>query len=155
MKKSVKDSYNLYKATAEEQIVDKSSYLKLTARFSKFLIQEVLDGKKVTLPARMGVLQIVGRKQEIKFDENGEVKGLAPDWVGTKKLWDRDPQAKKERKRVFHLNPHTQNFRYKFLWSKAGVFAENKTLYSLRMTRSNKRAASQRIKEGFNYVTLN
>ena len=150
--KNLRESYKLYKNTVENP-VDIKVYLRLAADYNKFLISKVLDGKEVTLPSRMGTLSIVGRKQKVKFDEEGNPTGLAPDWVRTKLLWARDSIAKANRKLLFHLNSHTENVRYKFLWSKKNVLVENKTLYSLRLTRTNKRAVHKKIIEGAQYKT--
>jgi len=151
--KNLRESYKLYKEIVENP-VDIKVYLLLAADYNKFLIDKVLAGKEVTLPSRMGTLSIVGRKTKIRFDDDGHVVGLAPDWVKTKALWDNNPQAKKERKRVFHLNEDTGGYRYKFLWSKRNVLVENKTLYALRMTRTNKRAVHDNIKNGVQYKTI-
>ena len=151
--RNLRDSYKLYKQSAVNP-VDIKNYLLLTADYNKFLIDKVLAGKEVTLPSRMGTLSITGKKQQIKFDEDGKVIGLAPDWVKTKQLWENNTQAKREKKRIFHTNDHTDNVRYKFLWSKRNVLVENKTLYSLRLTRTNKRAVHSKILEGAQYKTF-
>ena len=150
--KNLRESYKLYKATVENP-VDIKIYLVLAAEYNQFLIDKVLEGKEVTLPSRMGTLSIVGKEQQIKFDKDGKMTGLAPDWVGTKKLWESNPAAAKAKKLVYHVNDHTQNVRYKYLWSKKNVLVENKTLYSLRLTRTNKRAVHAKIVEGAQYKT--
>jgi len=150
--KNLRESYKLYKKLVENP-VDIKDYLLLSAEYNKFLVNKVLEGKEVTLPSRMGTLSIVGKEQTIKFDDEGKVTGLAPDWVKTKKLWEENEQARKEKKLVFHTNSHTDNVRYKYLWSKKNVLVENKTLYSLRLTRTNKRAVHQKILEGAQYKT--
>jgi len=154
MKKNLRDSYKQYCKTVDNPI-DIKSYLLITGDYNKFLTDKVLNGDEVTLPARMGTLSIIGKKQKVRFDSEGNVVGLAPDWVKTKQLWESNPEAKKEKKRVFHTNSHTDNTRYRFLWSKCRVLVENKTLYSLRMTRDNKRAVHSKIKEGKQYTTKN
>lgn len=150
--KNLRDSYKLYKETVENP-VDIKTYLSLTAEYNKFLINKVLEGKEVTLPSKMGTLSILGKAQEIKFNEEGKVIGLAPDWVKTRELWKNNAEAEKKKQLVYHTNPHTDNVRYKFLWSKRNVLVENKTLYSLRLTRTNKRAVHQKILDGAQYKT--
>lgn len=152
MNRNLRDSYKKYKQTTDE-VVERKIYLKINALYNKFLTRKVLEGNEVTLPARLGTLQILGKKPKIKFDENNNVIGLAPDWVATKKLWEENPEAKKRKQRVFHTNPHTDGVRYSWHWSKNKVLVENKTLYALRMTRDNKRAVHKLIKEGKQYPT--
>jgi len=150
--KNLRESYRLYKESVANPI-DIKTYLILTADYNKFLIDKVLEGKEITLPSRMGTLSILGKEQKIRFDEEGKIAGLAPDWVKTKELWDSNPEAKAEKKLLYHTNSHTDNVRYKYLWSKKNVLVENKTLYSLRLTRTNKRAVHQKIIEGAQYKT--
>lgn len=150
--KNLRDSYKLYKKTYEH-IVGIKDYLLITADYNKFLIQKVLEGEEVSLPERMGILSILGKKQKIRFDEEGKVIGLAPDWVKTKKLWENNEEARINKKLLYHTNEHSDNVRYKYLWSKFRVLVENKTLYSLRMTRTNKRAVHAKILAGQVYIS--
>lgn len=152
--KNLRDSYKHYKATAEQNKVDIKVYLSIVHLFMKFLISKVLDGYRVALPQNLGSLMIVGKKQNVRFDEDGKPKGLAPDWVKTKKLWDQNEEAKKEKKLVYHLNEHSDGIRYRYHWRKRGVFFKNGGLYSLRMTRENKRTLSKQIKQGGEFLTF-
>ena len=152
IKKSLKDSYKLYVRNVKNP-VNLKTYLLITSIYNKFIINKVLEGNEVTLPSRMGTLCIIGRKQKIRYDENGKIIGLAPDWVKTKKLWDTNPKAKEKKQLVYHTNLHSDNTRYKYLWSKCKVLAENKTIYALRMARVNKRAVYKLIKQGKQYTT--
>lgn len=149
--RNLKKSYKDYKEI-EVDAVDEKTYLKLTALYNKFLIKKALEGNEVTLPARLGTISIQGKKSKIRVIE-GEVKGLAPDWKKTKELWRENKEAKKRKQLVFHTNSHTDGYRYKWHWSKKNVLVENKILYSLVMTRANKRAASKNIKKGYQYTT--
>lgn len=154
MIKNLRDSYKKYVQTTENP-VDIKVYLLINADYNKFLINEALKGNEITLPSRMGTIYIVGRKPTIRFDEDGKILGLAPDWVETKKLWDRDAEAKAKKQRVFHMNSHSDGYRYKWNWSKNNVLVENKTLYSLRLTRDNKRIVNSLIEEGVQFITKN
>lgn len=154
MNKNLNSSYIKYLETTEDPVEEKS-YLNINYEYFKFLVRKVAEGKEVTLPSRMGYLRINGRKPEVRIekDEKGNdiVKGLPPDWVKTKALWDRDPEAKRLRKRVFHLNTHTDGVVYKWVWSKRNVLVENKILYSLQMTRANKRLINKLVNKGSKY----
>ena len=151
IQKNLRDSYKLYKKEVKNP-VDVKTYVLIATMYNKFLMDKVLDGEEVTLPSRFGTLCIIGRKQKIQFDEQGNIKGLAPDWVKTKELWDSDPIAKQNKQLVYHFNEETNGIRYKFAWSKNRVLVSNKTLYNLRMTRSNKRELSKLVREGKEYL---
>lgn len=152
MAKSIKDSYNLYKKEVKNPVNIKT-YLKINAEFNKFMINKVLNGEKIALPERLGTLCIMGKKHNVKFDENGNVINLAPDWKETTKLWKKDKIAKEKKQLIYHTNDHTDNVRYKYLWSKTRVLVENKILYSLRLTRTNKRTLHKKIIEGKEYIS--
>lgn len=144
MKRNLRDSYKFYKQEATLPINSKD-YLEIVAGFNKFMIDKVLEGDEVVLPVRFGTLSIIGRKQEIKYDQDGKIIGLAPNWKKTKELWDRNEDAKKRKQLVYCTNEHTSNIRYRFFWSKNKVFVTNKTLYALRMTRTNKRTVNVNV----------
>lgn len=152
--KNIRTSFGYYKKQTENP-VDIKDYIAIVNNFNKFLMDKVLAGFEVVLPARLGVMSIIGTKQEIRFDANGEPI-LPPDWVKTKELWEKNPEAKEKKTRMFHTNDHTNGIRYKLLWSKRRVLVENKTLYSFRLTRTNKRAISTMVTvEGKEYFIKN
>lgn len=153
MHKNLRDSYKFYK-TESVNPVDVKMYLDIVHGHLKFIVDKVMQGEEVTLPSRFGTLSIIGKKQNIRFDEQGNVQGLAPDWVRTKELWDRNEEAKNNKQLVYCTNEHTSNIRYKFLWSKMRVLVTNKTLYALKMTRTNKREVSNRVKNGQEYKRI-
>lgn len=143
---NIRKSYTTYLSLSKESSVDENIYVKICNDFSKYIIKKVLEGFEVTLPSRMGTLSIIGREQNIKYDEEGNMYGLAPNWKETIKLWNEDPVAKEQKKKVYHLNEHTDNIRYRYLWSKKSMLVKNKTLYALQMTRENKRAINKRVR---------
>lgn len=150
--KNTRDSYKLYKKSTLNPI-DLKTYITYCHEYNKFLMSKVFEGHEVTLPMKLGTFCITGKKQKISFDENGKIKGLAPDWVKTKKLWDSNKSAKEKKQIVYHTNSHTDSTRYKIFWSKQKIIIQNKILYSFRLTRDNKRKINSLIKEGKQYVT--
>lgn len=146
---NLRDSYSVYLKNSENP-VDLKLYMLIVNDYMKFLSSKLLESGQISLPERLGNLEVVGKKSRIVI-EDGVIKGLAPDWVETKELWDRDPQAKASKQLAYHFNEDTNGVRYKFFWSKNRVLVANKTLYTLRMTRTNKRDLSSRIKQGKEY----
>lgn len=150
---NISKSYDTYLKNSDNP-VEKKLYNIIAQRYMKFLLDKVLEGVEVTLPAKMGTLSVIGRKQILKLDEKGEVKGLAPDWVGTKKLWEENEEARKNKKILYHLNNRTNGYRYRFFWGKSKILVENKNFYSLRLTRENKRRLSRNILNNVEYKTI-
>lgn len=150
---NINDSYVVYKNISNDPI-DKSIYLQITNQFMKFLSSKLLSQGEINIPERLGKLSIYGKKVKVKV-EDGQIKGLAPDWVKTKELWESDKEAKNKKQLVYHFNEETNGIRYKYVWSKNRVLVSNKTLYNLRMTRTNKRELSKLVKEGKEYLIKN
>ena len=147
---NTRDSYVVYKNMSDNPI-NISEYVQIINQFMKFLILKLLSTGEIILPERLGRLSIFGKKVNVRI-EDGEIKGLAPDWVKTKQLWDSDEEAKNNKQLVYHFNEETNGIRYKFSWSKNRVLVSNKTLYNLRMTRSNNRELSKLVREGKEYL---
>ena len=149
---NTRDSYIVYKNMSVNPI-NISQYVQIINHFMKFLSSKLLSTGEIILPERLGRLSIFGKKVNVRI-EDGEIKGLAPDWVKTKQLWDSDEEAKNNKQLVYHFNEETNGIRYKFSWSKNRVLVSNKTLYNLRMTRSNKRELSKLVREGKEYLIV-
>lgn len=147
---NIRDSYKLL----ESKFVNVVDFVRLCNDYNKFLVSKILEGYEITLPYRLGTMQILGSKTVIKFNEDGS-PNLPPDWVKTKQLWDKCPECKSKRQRVFHTNDHTSNVRYKLIWHKKRVIIRNKTLYSFRLTRTNKRDIHKSIINGKEYLVKN
>ena len=126
-------------------------YIKINALFMQFLMRKIFEGYQIQLPEKMGAVFIKGKKQKIRFDEQGKVIGLAPNWKATHELWKRDPQAGAEGKLIYHTNEHSDQVRYRFHWQKRNVAVLNKSFYSLRFSRANKRELARLIKGGTEY----
>lgn len=147
---NIRSSYKSYKERVDTPVEEKQ-YLDISHRYIQFLIQKVLEGEEVTLPARLGTLFIQGVKKSLKFNRDG-IPLLPPNWAATKKLWENNPEAKATKKIVYCLNEETDGIVYKLHWSKNRVPIENKIYYNFILTRSNKRAIHQQIKEGKEYL---
>lgn len=147
---NTRDSYVVYKNMSVNPI-NISQYVQIINHFMKFLSSKLLSTGEIILPDRLGRLSIFGKKVNVRI-EDGEIKGLAPDWVKTKQLWESDEEAKNNKQLVYHFNEETNGIRYKFAWSKNRVLVSNKTLYNLRMTRSNKRELSRLVREGKEFL---
>lgn len=151
--KSIVDFWKQYKSKRKPK-VSNTRYRLIINAYNKFLIDLVNEGEVITLPERLGHLRILGREQKVQIDENGNIKGLAPNWKATKDLWASNEEAAKIKKLVYHLNNETDNIRYKYFWSVKNVLVKNKTMYYLRMSRANKRYASKLFKSGKKFLII-
>ena len=134
---NIRSSFKRYSKEAEKPVEIKD-FVSIANNYMEFLMDKVIEGEEVTLPAKLGTLFIQGTKKKLAFNKDG-VPLLPPNWGETKKLWDRNPEAKANRKVVYCLNEET-----------SGVV--NKLYYNIILTRANKRAIHKRIKEGKEYI---
>ena len=147
---NIRSSYKTYREAVKTPVEEKQ-YLEIANGYMEFLIQKVLEGEEVTMPARLGTLFIQGVKKNLKFNKDG-IPLLPPNWAATKKLWDSNPDAKATKKIVYCLNEETDGVVYKLHWSKNRVPIENKLYYNFILTRANKRAIHQQIIKGKEYL---
>jgi hypothetical protein len=130
--------------------IEKKKYLEITEGFMKFIANKVIEGDDIALPSKMGTLRVYGKKI-IPIIKDGEICGLAPDWKSTLVEWEKNPQAKKEKKILYHFNEHTRGVRYKFSWLTSVISLRFKTLYSFKASRHNKRELWKHILNGQEY----
>lgn len=142
--KNIRDSFH------GRPIKDLRRNIEIANNFNRYLVDKVTEGYDVVLPYKLGTLSIIGRKPKLRFREDG-TPVLPPDWVGTKKLWDSNPEAKEKKTLLYHTNEHTDGVIYKYFWSKKRVLVSYKKLYNLVMTREHKRAVHHLIKQGKEY----
>jgi hypothetical protein len=147
---NIRSSYKRYSEEMRTPIEEKE-FIIVANGYMEFLIQKVLEGEEVTMPARLGTLFIQGVKKKLKFNRDG-IPLLPPNWAKTKELWDKNPEAKATKKIVYCLNEETDGVVYKLHWSKNRVPIENKLYYNFILTRANKRAIHQSIKQGKEYL---
>lgn len=100
--------------------------------YFRYLRDEIIEnGKEVRLPCRMGTLSIVKHKPKEYTS-----KSLRIDYGESKKLG----------KVIYHLNEHSDFFKYRYYWNKQNMLTKNKTKYQLVMTRDNKRRLAYILK---------
>ena len=150
---NILDSYMIYKrGNTTKSFVDRKVFMKIQSDYMKFLFNKLIDKGEIVLPERLGRVQILGKKCKAKIHEDGTLRGLAPDWVSTKELWDSDPEAKAKKQLVYFFNEETGGIRYKFFWNRNRVLLTNKSLYEIKMCRANKRYLAKIIKDGREYL---
>jgi nucleoid DNA-binding protein len=149
------DTYELYKngTNPRENKVNKALYDKVITDFLKFIAKKVINGAKVHLPFKCGILEIYGihvpLENKLHLDLKNKAKTrtkLAPDWKKTKELWEKNDKAKEEKQLVFHFNEETNFTTYKIMWNPYGTNIKFSTFYKFDLTRKNKRTVAKNIK---------
>lgn len=97
--------------------------------YNQFIRQKILEGHSIGLPQNLGILLVRGRKGKPFYDKDGNLRGLPIDWNATKKFRESNPEAKEQRKVIYHTNEHTDGVIFKIAWKFRNVWAHNKELY--------------------------
>ena len=151
---NMRDSYQFYKKIRKEKQVNITIYLKIVSGFIQFIMEIVRKGCDIELAGgrNLGIMGIRGKKMDIKIAEDGEVIGGRTNWKETYALRARDPIAKENGERIYHLNDHTNSVEYRHYWWGEGMKITNKRVYTLVMARGNRRALPEAIRQGSEYI---
>lgn len=152
-KVNIQDSYKFYKEKSQFPTVSLKIYMKITTGFMKFLANKILDGFQVQLSNAhsLGVLAAVGRKPTIRIKEDGTIRGLAVNWKETNLLWASNPELRGT-DFVYYTNDHTNGVKYNLVWWKTDMKIGNKYLYSFTFCKPMKRALSEKLFQGKEYL---
>lgn len=146
------DGYKHYRKQHPKGTTNNKLYREIAYAFIKAFMEEVFNGSEVMMYGRLGVIAIVGEKVKPFVDEDGNIKGVAPDWGATKKLQATNEEAREKRTIVYCFNEHSNGIKYEFVWGVTDVIAKNRTFYSYTRTWHNRRELVRRIKqEGAEY----
>jgi hypothetical protein len=139
--KTLKDAHKHY---ADEVVkdtffdVEYKTYRKACEMFNKRISEKILkSAEEFQLPYRLGTIRVKKKKMSFK-----DKKRLKIDWQETKKLGSV----------VYHMNDHTDNYRYGWKWDKSNAIVKNKKVYSFMPTRNNKRTLAALLKDRFSGV---
>jgi hypothetical protein len=136
------DVFKSFKKDENTPDLDRSTHSKVLNEFNKEVSRLILEEAfEFLLPARVGTLRIKKYKPKI-FNKDGSLKKdkLNPNWKKTNELWNKDPEAKAQKKLVYHTNEHSDGYEYKWHFSNYRSMCENKSAYCFIPTRTNKRA---------------
>ena len=118
------------------------------------------DYKTLRMPANLGTIRIRKYKKKIRLTKDGEVdvRSLYVDWKATRDLWEKEYPGKtmkelkliKDKPMMYHTNEHTEQYVFRLFWNRSGCAIENKNIYSIVLTRTNKRRIAELVKSNPN-----
>lgn len=146
----VRDSWGVYDTYKELRrnkwkdtgfkVTEKQFYT-IVRRLNEELAEQLLQGKRVTLPERMGHLEIT-KKENVPYFKNDRLVITHPvDWKRTNELWIADEEAR-EKKILVH---RTEQFTYKITYNKFRANYQNKVFYLFSPMRGLKRELAEKI----------
>lgn len=149
----VRNSYGIYdgykyyrrnKPKEHKYILTESQYFFITRRVNKLLGELLINGEDITLPYRLGRLEI--RKYEAKITTDGKkIKTNLPiDWDRTLKLWYEDKESYKNKT----LIKVEEKEIYKIYYNRIIAEYKNKSFFQFNVNRELKKELKQNIKKG-------
>lgn len=116
----------------------------IVRQVNNYLADELLHGHDITLPHRLGRIEL--RKYDARITINDGVlkTNLPVDWDKTLKLWSEDEEAYKERTLVKMEEKEI----FKVFYNRRNANYENKSFYEFEVNRDLKRRLKQKIKSG-------
>ena len=124
--------------------VDEHTYYTIIREVNKLMAQELGNGNPITLPHRLGKLEL--RKNSAKiYRKDGKVKTNLPiDWNRTLELWENDKEAFRD-KTVLR---YELDYIYKLKYNPYKAKFNNKTIFQFKFIRDIKQGISKEIQKG-------
>ncbi len=114
--------------------ITKNEYIEIIEDYTKSIVHEIMDKSSIfKMPYRLGTLQVVKLQSS-----NNRNKKYSVDFNLTNKYG----------KTIYHLNEHSDGYKYMFKWCKLKSVVKNKTKYRFVPSRTNKRQLATNIKTG-------
>ena len=111
---------------------------------NKLLADNIVNGKTVKFPCRMGVLELRKHKAGATFIDGKLKINYPPDWSETLKLWYEDEEARRNKTILRLENPWVYSVKY----LRFPATYENKMFYQFQLNTFIKRALKDNIKQG-------
>jgi len=142
------DYYKFFCTIYKDIDIDKVTFNKIISEYNEAMGDLLIDELTLTLPVRMGVLEILKEKRKVYMNDEGVIINNKPiDWKATNNLWANNEKAKENKILIRHENKHTNGYVFKIFYNKKIANYKNKTVYSFAPIRTIKRNITKRIKD--------
>lgn len=132
--------YKHYKTNSPYK-VDYKLYKRILDRMSQIIAEAVLDRSEgFKMPCGLGYIQ-VGKYQPKNYNS----KSLSIDYKLTREYG----------KIIYHLNEHSNGYKYRLHWSRIPMTFADRYKYQLCLVRANKRKLAQLIFNKHDYLNIN
>lgn len=136
---TIRDIYTQYRKTHENAVYLR--FKRILDEVNKIIIETILDASQpFKMPSGLGLICIVKYRPKTYTD-----KSLSVDYRA----------SKEEGKRIYHLNEHSDGYKYRLYWSKQPYTFAARYKYQLILTRANKRYLAQLIFNHNDYINVN
>lgn len=141
-KKSVTttDMYKQYIKDNKGVDVPYVRFKRIIEEFNKQIVESILERSEgFKMPYGLGYIQIVKYKPKTMTD-----KSLSVDYKLTKEYG----------KKIYHLNEHSDGYKYRLYWSRIPKTFPDRYKYQLSLVRANKRYLAQLIFQKHDYINI-
>lgn len=129
---TMKEQYEYYKEKLGEKALPKNIWSAVYKDLMRGIVDKLIfNNLQWRLPYGLGDIYIMKRKIKLKLDENGNLitKRLMKDWGNTLRMWRAEPETRKQKKYLYHVNKHTNGYRMRIFWMKTTVKVKNSEYY--------------------------
>lgn len=143
----VKDAFCYYRKTRPKDskyVLTECEFLSIIRKINDILRQLIIRGEEITLPEKMGKLELRKRQTIVEFKEGKLKTNLPVDWDSTLKLWYEDAQSYKNKKLVRQETKEV----FKVFYNKYKADYINKSFYQFHINREIKKGLKNKIKNG-------
>lgn len=129
--------------------IDGSTYRSIISDFNMKIIEKIVkESFDFHIPCRLGILGV--RKYKKKPFKYGDkyVKNLPIDWKSTKELWEKNEEARKNKKLVRYLNKDKGGYIYKIFYFKGTANYKNKSAYKFKSSYKFKEIFKKELEKG-------
>lgn len=145
---TTRDAYMLYHvADKPKKSISKLNYMLIIEVFVETIFDLLVDGFKINMPNKMGSIGVKSKQINLNPNSNGEIIG-AVNWKKTNALWEKYPEEKLKKTRIYYLNEHSDNKSYRVSWFKKFRFV-NFNFYNLKLSEAFKDKFANLIKAGW------
>ena len=123
-------TYDIYNNYDKRDQIPYSTFRNIVDKLNDSILSVLQNVQNYKLPCSLGTVQIVKYKPK-EYNKHS----LSIDFNESKKL----------DKRIYHLNEHSNGYKYRLYWSKQPFSFTNRYKYQLCFTRANKRQLAQLI----------
>lgn len=132
--------YRQYIKDKNDKTLPYSRFKRVLEAFNTNIAQAILDRSEgFKMPSGLGYIRIVKYKPK-SLNE----KSLSVDYKASKE-YD---------KRIYHLNEHSDGYKFRLYWSKVPVTFSDRYKYQLSLVRANKRYLAQLIFNNNDYINV-
>ena len=133
-------TYDIYNNYDKRDQIPYSTFRGIVDKLNDSILSVLQNGQNYKLPCSLGTVQIVKYKPK-EYNKHS----LSIDFNESKKL----------DKRIYHLNEHSNGYKYRLYWFKQPFSFTNRYKYQLCFTRANKRQLAQLIFNNKDYLDIN